>query len=150
MWTGKGVKSGIMDPADALNLLARSLEGRSKNVAHNIREARRFIGHGDFQRALQHTSKACVIDENNLEARFIKGFCLWKMGDLHQAVDVYKRIIEQVRTNSVAHFFLAECCRDAHRIEEAIEYYRQAIRLDSDGDVREMAERSILALKESL
>ena len=131
-------------------ILIKSLEGRLENVFVNVLAAKTKIGSKDYQRAKQFASKACIIDENNVEARYIKGFCHRNLAEFSEAVETYRQIIDIIPGSAVAHLYLADCLKNAGRKEEAVEYYLESIMLDTEGDIGELARESLLALKESI
>lgn len=135
---------------DANRILRKSLEGRLKNASANMQAAKSRIGDHDYRRAVQFAAKACIIDEHNIEARYIKGFCHQILGEFTKAADTYRKIISMIPGSAVAHLYLADCLQKAGRPEEAIQYYLESMDLDCDGDVRELAMESVVMLKESL
>jgi len=135
---------------NANRILIKSLEGRLKNVCMNVLAARTKIGSNDYQRAKQFAAKACIIDEHNVEARYIKGFCHRNLEEYSEAAETYRQIIDIVPGSAVAHLYLADCLRNAGRKEEAIGYYLESMDLDTEGDVRELARESLVTLKESI
>ncbi|MDF1526901.1 MAG: tetratricopeptide repeat protein [bacterium] len=128
----------------------KSLEGRLKNVCVNVLTAKTKIGSNDYQRAKQFASKACIIDEHNVEARHIKGFCHRNLEEFSEAVETYRQIIDIIPDSAVAHLYLADCLRNDGRKEEAVEYYLESIKLDTEGDIGKLARESLVTLKESI
>jgi tetratricopeptide (TPR) repeat protein len=135
---------------DPNRILRKSMEARQENVSVNMRTARKNIANCDYQQAVRFAAKVCIVDEHCVEARYLKGFCYRNLGEFSKAIDTYKKIIDLIPGSAVAHLYLADCLRNAGRDEEAVEYYLQSIRLDTEGDIRELARDSILKIKESL
>jgi Flp pilus assembly protein TadD len=131
------------------SLLARSVESRLKNVSYNVRTAKLNLHKRDYHRARQFASKACIIDEYNIEAKYLEGYCHRKLEDFRGAMDVYRQIIDLFPGNAVAYLFLADCLLKVGKKEDAIENLLEAARLDTEGDIRELARDRILSLKES-
>lgn len=131
-------------------LLRKALQGRIENTTTNLRKAKEKIENGDYTTAKKHAAKACIIDEHNIEARYVKGFCHQNLGEFSKAAETYRQITRLLPGSAVAHLYLADCLKSAGQIETAIEYYLEAVRLDNEGDVRELGKESIVALKENL
>jgi tetratricopeptide (TPR) repeat protein len=135
---------------NANNLLIKSLEGRLRNASINIQAAKKRIENSDFEKAKMLAEKACIVDEYNLEARYLKGFCHQNLGENSKAADTYKQITRLNPGSAVAHLYLADCLSRTGRTGEAIENYLESIKLDVEGDVREIAQECIVTLKEHL
>lgn len=103
----------------------------------------------DYRKAIRFADKACILDENNMEARYVKGFCHRNLGEFTKAVDIYRQIINKYPDSAVAHLYLADCLRSGGCREDAIQYYLESIKLDEEGDVRELAQEAIVTIKES-
>lgn len=112
--------------------------------------ARLHILTGDFLQAKRLAEEACARDDNLLEARYLQAYCHMRLEEYPEAVNAYRRIIAKNPHSAVAHLFLADCLSKIGKKEDAIENLLEASRLDSDGDIRELAQGTILSLKESL
>jgi tetratricopeptide (TPR) repeat protein len=130
-------------------ILRKSVQARLENVSINMRTAKKNMLNSNYERAVQFAAKVCIVDEHCVEARYLKGFCYRNLGEFSKAIETYKQIIDLIPGSAVAHLYLADCLRNAGRTDEAIEYYLHAMRLDTEGDIRELARESVLSIKES-
>lgn len=103
---------------------------------------------GNLEVAKTLAIKASMLNEFNIKARYVLGFCHQSLKEFMEAAEVYRQILEKIPTSAVAHFFLAESLRKASKIKDALPAYQKAAVLDDAGDVKSMAEEKIAELKE--
>jgi Flp pilus assembly protein TadD len=104
---------------------------------------------GSYQVAKSIATKASIVNRSNNKARHVLGFCLQRLGNYGEAADIYRQIIQRVPTSAVAYFFLGESLRMAGETDDAYSAYQEAAILDKEGDLKRLAEKKIIELKES-
>ena len=86
---------------------------------------------------------------NSFEAHIGLGIALSEQGNVDEAVKEYRiGIIQDMETEPILYYQLAEILEDAHRNKEAIEAYRNYLRLDPEGEYASAVESIIERLKE--
>ena len=133
----------------AERLLEPLLAQRHKDPHVCYLAARVNLVSGDYEQAKQYAAKAWQADQSFIAALYLQAYCHRKLQQYEEAVEAYRRIIEKNPTSAVAHLFLADCLRKIGNKDDAIENLLAATRLDSEGDIKELAHGALLSLKES-
>jgi len=102
---------------------------------------------GDYNKAGVLARKAIDNNSLNVVARYVLACSLRKMYRYGEAAGIYRDIIRWNPDDPIAHLYLADALSDEGEIEEAINVYFKAIRLDKKGDVTKLARESILRLR---
>jgi hypothetical protein len=86
---------------------------------------------------------------NSFEAHIGLGIALGEQGNVDEAVKEYRiGIIQDMETEPILYYQLAEILENANRNKEAIEAYRNYLRLDPEGEYASAVESIIERLKE--
>jgi hypothetical protein len=86
---------------------------------------------------------------NSFEAHIGLGIALSEQGNIDEAVKEYRiGIIQDMETEPILYYQLAEILENANRNKEAIEAYRNYLRLDPEGEYASAVESIIERLKE--
>jgi tetratricopeptide (TPR) repeat protein len=111
------------------DLVAATGRNKRAKAVQSFRDGLSFLSKDDCEKALPYFEKAVEADGNYAEAWAQAGFCKEKLGRHAEAIDASKRAVN-LRPSSESFFNigLANYYLKQHR--EAVENYRQAIRLD--------------------
>lgn len=87
---------------------------------------------------------------NSFEAHIGLGIALDEQEAFDEAIKVYRLgIAQDMETEPILYYQLAEICEKANRIKEAIDAYQKYIQLDPEGEFASAAESVIKQLKEA-
>jgi hypothetical protein len=109
---------------------------------------RRHQGLGD-ESIVEYRKALRLARGNSFEAHIGLGIALSEQGNIDEAVKEYRiGIIQDLETEPILYYQLAEILENANRNKEAIEAYRNYLRLDPEGEYASAVESIIERLKE--
>jgi hypothetical protein len=109
---------------------------------------RRHQGLGD-ESIVEYRKALRLARGNSFEAHIGLAIALNEQGSVDEAVREYRiGIIQDMETEPILYYQLAEILENAHRNKEAIEAYRNYLRLDPEGEYASAVESIIERLKE--
>ena len=109
---------------------------------------RRHQGLGD-ESIVEYRKALRLARGNSFEAHIGLGIALSEQGRVDEAVKEYRiGIIQDMETEPILYYQLAEILENANRNKEAIEAYRNYLRLDPEGEYASAVESIIERLKE--
>lgn len=135
------------DPERANRLANHLMKGHSSDTRVLNLTARARLLSDNVEEAKKIAEIACQYSRDP-NARYILGFCHHKLGEFEKAAETYRSITQIEPRNAFAHFQLAESLKRSGKPGESLQAYRKAADLDSEGDIRPIAEAEILRLKE--
>ena len=98
-------------------------------AVQSFRDGLSFLSKDDCEKALPYFEKAVESDSNYAEAWAQTGFCKEKLGRHNEAIDASKRAVT-LRPSAESYFNLGLANYYLKQYREAVENYRQSIRLD--------------------
>ena len=133
----------------------KQLQAAIKTAAGTLVEAqtvlanlRRHQGLGD-ESIVEYRKALRLARGNSFEAHIGLAIALNEQGSVDEAVKEYRiGIIQDMETEPILYYQLAEILENAHRNKEAIEAYRNYLRLDPEGEYASAVESIIERLKE--
>jgi Tfp pilus assembly protein PilF len=109
---------------------------------------RRHQGLGD-ESIVEYRKALRLARGNSFEAHIGLAIALNEQGSVDEAIREYRiGIIQDMETEPILYYQLAEILENAHRNKEAIEAYRNYLRLDPEGEYASAVESIIERLKE--
>jgi tetratricopeptide (TPR) repeat protein len=111
------------------DLVAATGRNKRAKAVQSFRDGLSFLSKDDCEKALPYFEKAVEADGNYAEAWAQAGFCKEKLGRHAEAIDASKRAVN-LRPSSESFFNIGLANYYLKQYREAVENYRQAIRLD--------------------
>jgi tetratricopeptide (TPR) repeat protein len=111
------------------DLVAASGRNKRAKAVQFFRDGLSFLSKDDCEKALPYFEKAVESDNNYAEAWAQTGFCKEKLGRHNEAIDASKRAVT-LRPSAESYFNLGLANYYLKQYREAVENYRQSIRLD--------------------
>jgi tetratricopeptide (TPR) repeat protein len=111
------------------DLVAASGRNKRAKAVQFFRDGLSFLSKDDCEKALPYFEKAVESDSNYAEAWAQTGFCKEKLGRHNEAIEASKRAVT-LRPSAESYFNLGLANYYLKQYREAIENYRQSIRLD--------------------
>src|SRR6267142_821695 len=121
------LQSGTLLPLS--ELVAASGRNKRAKAVQAFRDGLSFLSQDDCEKALPYFEKAVESDNNYAEAWAQAGFCREKLGRHAEAIDASKRAVI-LRPSAESFFNLGLANYYLKQYREAVENYRQAIRID--------------------
>lgn len=110
-------------------LVAASGRNKRAKAVQSFRDGLSFLSKDDCEKALPYFEKAVESDSNYAEAWAQSGFCKEKLGRHSEAIEASKRAVN-LRPSAESYFNIGLANYYLKQYREAVENYRQAIRLD--------------------
>ena len=124
---------------------------QSPQAEKSIREGNEFYKQQQFDKAAAAYDKAMEVDPNNGPARFNLGNTLYKQNKPDEAVKVFDEVTGSAGKNDLkpkAYYNKGAVLSRQKKLEESIEAYKSALRLDpEDKEARENLQKALLELK---
>ena len=111
------------------DLVAASGKNKRAKAVQSFRDGLSFLSKDDCEKALPYFEKAVESDSNYAEAWAQSGFCKEKLGRHSEAIEASKRAVN-LRPSAESYFNIGLANYYLKQYREAVENYRQAIRLD--------------------
>ena len=111
------------------DLVAATGRNKRAKAVQSFRDGLSFLSKDDCEKALPYFEKAVEADVNYAEAWAQAGFCREKLGRHAEAIDASKRAVN-LRPSAESFFNIGLANYYLKQYREAVENYRQAIRLD--------------------
>ena len=111
------------------DLVAASSRNKRAKAVQSFRDGLSFLSKDDCEKALPYFEKAVESDSNYAEAWAQSGFCKEKLGRHGEAIEASKRAVS-LRPSAESYFNIGLANYYLKQYREAVENYRQAIRLD--------------------
>jgi tetratricopeptide (TPR) repeat protein len=111
------------------DLVAASGRNKRAKAVQFFRDGLSFLSKDDCEKALPYFEKAVESDSNYAEAWAQTGFCKEKLGRHNEAIEASKRAVT-LRPSAESYFNLGLANYYLKQYREAVENYRQSIRLD--------------------
>jgi len=111
------------------DLVAASGKNKRAKAVQSFRDGLSFLSKDDCERALPYFEKAVDSDSNYAEAWAQTGFCREKLGRHSEAIEASKKAVS-LRPSAESYFNIGLANYYLKLYREAVENYRQAIRLD--------------------
>jgi tetratricopeptide (TPR) repeat protein len=111
------------------DLVAASGRNKRAKAVQFFRDGLSFLSKDDCEKALPYFEKAVESDSNYAEAWAQTGFCKEKLGRHSEAIEASKRAVT-LRPSAESYFNLGLANYYLKQYREAVENYRQSIRLD--------------------
>jgi len=121
------LQGGVLLPLS--ELVAASGRNKRAKAVQAFRDGLSFLSQDDCEKALPYFEKAVESDNNYAEAWAQTGFCREKLGRHAEAIDASKRAVS-LRPSAESYFNIGLASYYLKIYREAVENYRQAIRLD--------------------
>lgn len=110
-------------------LVAAAGKNKRAKAVQSFRDGLSFLSKDDCEKALPYFEKAVESDSNYAEAWAQSGFCREKLGRHAEAIEASKRAVT-LRPSAESYFNLGLANYYLKQYREAVESYRQAIRID--------------------
>jgi tetratricopeptide (TPR) repeat protein len=110
-------------------LVAASGRNKRAKAVQSFRDGLSFLSKDDCEKALPYFEKAVESDSNYAEAWAQSGFCKEKLGRHSEAIEASKRAVT-LRPSAESYFNIGLANYYLKQYREAVENYRQSIRLD--------------------
>jgi tetratricopeptide (TPR) repeat protein len=110
-------------------LVAATGKNKRAKAVQSFRDGLSFLSKDDCENALPYFEKAVEADSNYAEAWAQAGFCREKLGRHAEAIDASKKAVV-LRPSAESYFNLGLANYYLKQYREAVENYRQAIRID--------------------
>ncbi len=131
--------------------ISRVSSAQSPQAEKNIREGNEFYIQQQFDKAASAYGKAMELDPNNGPARFNLGNTLYKQNKQDEAVKVFDELVGNTGKDDLkpkAYYNKGAVLSKQKKLEESIEAYKSALRLDPDDkEARENLQKALLELK---
>lgn len=111
------------------DLVATAGRNKRAKAVQSFRDGLSFLSKDDCEKALPYFEKAVESDSNYAEAWAQSGFCKEKLGRHAEAIEASKRAVA-LRPSAESFFNIGLANYYLKQYREAVENYRQAIRLD--------------------
>jgi tetratricopeptide (TPR) repeat protein len=111
------------------DLVAASGRNKRAKAVQYFRDGLSFLSKDDCEKALPYFEKAVESDSNYAEAWAQSGFCKEKLGRHSEAIEASKRAVT-LRPSAESYFNIGLANYYLKQYREAVENYRQSIRLD--------------------
>jgi len=111
------------------DLVAATGRNKRAKAVQSFRDGLSFLSKDDCEKALPYFEKAVESDNNYAEAWAQSGFCKEKLGRHSEAIEASKRAVV-LRPSAESYFNIGLASYYLKQYREAVENYRQAIRLD--------------------
>jgi tetratricopeptide (TPR) repeat protein len=111
------------------DLVAASGRNKRAKAVQFFRDGLSFLSKDDCEKALPYFEKAVESDSNYAEAWAQTGFCKEKLGRHSEAIDASKKAVA-LRPSAESYFNLGLANYYLKQYREAVDNYRQSIRLD--------------------
>jgi len=111
------------------DLVAASGRNKRAKAVQSFRDGLSFLSKDDCEKALPYFEKAVESDSNYAEAWAQSGFCKEKLGRHSEAIEASKRAVT-LRPSAESYFNIGLANYYLKQYREAVENYRQSIRLD--------------------
>lgn len=124
---------GLGDVNAALQRFQESLEQRPQ--PHEMGSVLFYKAHclkemGDYQQARNVLLEARIHEPEETRTLNLLGFCHYQLKEYAQAAEVFTHLLSIDPKSAIDHASLASNLRELGRIEEAIQHYEEALRLD--------------------
>jgi Ca-activated chloride channel family protein len=131
--------------------ISRISSGQSPQAEKNIRVGNEFYKQQQFDKAASAYGKAIEVDPNNGPAKFNLGNTLYKQNKQDEAVKVFDELSGNAGKDDLkpkAYYNKGAVLSKQKKLEESIEAYKSALRLNSeDKEARENLQKALLELK---
>ena len=111
------------------DLVVASSRNKRAKAVQSFRDGLSFLSKDDCEKALPYFEKAVESDSNYAEAWAQAGFCKEKLGRHSEAIEASKKAVN-LRPSAESYFNIGLANYYLKQYREAVENYRQAIRLD--------------------
>jgi hypothetical protein len=130
-WRSLGYKAGEREEYDSA-IYYYSLILTNDPVDYDARLAlgRLYIDINDYKTALTFFDEIFMADSTDVEAMNGLGKCYGKLGSDKQSAWYYERALSYYKEDIRQYFYLAEAYGNEGRLDDAIEVYREVIRID--------------------
>jgi len=91
-----------------------------------------FAAKSDFATAIDHYTAALKVDPDNASIRLQRSKAYAAAGQLDAAAADGELVLKSTPTSAAAQFSLATICQAQHRYPEALQHYRQTLKLSPD------------------
>ena len=106
-------------PEKATEAFQLSLNELPYSLPHWNGMAKCYLAQNKFEQAHEAIDFSLAIDENNLEALEVKGFCYMQNENYEEAITIFKRLLPEYSNNSRIYPPLVKCYLDMDKPEEA-------------------------------
>ena len=106
-------------PEKATNAFQLSLDEYPYSIAHWNGLAKCYLAQMETEKAHEAVDFALAIDEKNMDAIEIKGFCYMQSENFEKAIDIYKQLLPQAKSPNRIYAILARCYMDMENAAEA-------------------------------
>ena len=96
-----------------------SLDEQPYSIPHWNGMAKCYLAQMQIEQAHEAVDFALAIDENNLEALEVKGFCYLQNENYEEALAIYQQLLPQSQAPSRIYAFITKCYLDLERAQEA-------------------------------
>jgi tetratricopeptide (TPR) repeat protein len=132
-------------------LIPRILSAQSSDAEKNIRDGNEFYKQQQFDKAADEYNKAIKADPGNEKAKFNLANTLYKQNKQDEAVKVFTGVSgnnEKSDLKEKAFYNKGAVLSRQKKLEESIEAYKNALRLNPDDkEARENLQKALLELK---
>ena len=111
------------------DLVVASSRNKRAKAVQSFRDGLSFLSKDDCEKALPYFEKAVESDGNYAEAWAQAGFCKEKLGRHSEAIEASKKAVN-LRPSAESYFNIGLASYYLKQYREAVENYRQSIRLD--------------------
>ena len=120
-------------PEQATQAFQLSLDENPYSIPHWNGMAKCYFAQNEIEKAHEAVDFALAIDENNLEALEVKGFCYMQNENYEEALAIYQRLLPQAQVPSRIYALLVKCYLDMEKATEAkttcLEWLKQCPKL---------------------
>ena len=107
------------EPEKATQAFQLSLDELPYSIPHWNGMAKCYLAQNDIEKAHEAIDFALAIDENNLEALEVKGFCHMQNENYEEALAIFQQLLPLSKTPSRIYALLVKCYLDLERATEA-------------------------------
>ena len=103
-----------------------------ENTDNILNEALGYINKEEFEQAKSLLQKYLVSDPKNIEALKNLGLCEINLDNPLAAIDAFKQVVENNKDDATSLFYIASCKVRTGEKEEAINYFKEVLKLRPD------------------
>ena len=84
----------------------------------------------EYERAIGYLERSAELDQEREDTFNLLGFCYFKTKQHEKAIEAFGTVLDINPTSAIDHANIGTNYRELGRVEEAVEFYRSALRLD--------------------